>query len=420
MTPTATDTRSDTPTGTPTPTATPSFTDSDTPTTTPTDTPSYTATPSSTASDTPTITSTDTPSHTATPSFTASDTPTITSTCTVTPTWTDTYTFTPSPTITPTPLPASSSLLIAVYNSAGELVKSVFDGSAEYVPVNLNLSTTVIECGIPGAGVFISIPGYLIQAGGVQVGGLTWGADNNNGQPVESGIYTIVATVTNAFGQVSTLTRAVQVICAQPDNSLMIYNSAGEIVAHLALPMSVSVGIVSIAMPSTTYAPKISAVTGKATQPLVISVTASTGPNPLPLDWYGTNDEGVPVASGAYIAQLVYYAPGGTKTIIDIHFSVISSALPGFSGVFAVPNPALHGAPIEIMYAPVPSAYGVKGMLYDLAGRLVREAGNNGPPPLVFDTKGLSAGVYIASLEMTADGSSDVGRHAVVKVAVVQ
>jgi hypothetical protein len=311
---------------------------------------------------------------------------------------------------------------ITIYNSAGELVKNVFNGPAQYQPGGIGLSTSLVQGGGSGSddNVFISFPGYLMEPNGQEVSGVSWLANNNNGQLVASGIYTIEVQITNNFGQVTTLLKTVQVIDVVPENSLTIYNSAGEVVANIPLTVSLSIGVVSVSLTATSYDPDYSPSTGQATKAMDFFVTSSSGPNPLPLQWWGTNDQGAPVASGTYTAQLVYYAPGGTKTIVDKPFTVISSRTMGFTGLFAVPNPAQHGDPLEIMYNPISLNYSVVGMLYNLDGQLVEQSSDPGPSPLVFRTDDLASGVYIAVVEMTTAGSSSVVSRGVVKVAIIR
>jgi len=202
-----------------------------------------------------------------------------------------------------------------------------------------------------------------------------------------------------------------------PHNTLNIYNSAGEVVANVPLPVSVGSGIVSMTMPSS-YAPVYDASSGKA-QPLTFTVTSSGGTS-NGLAWYGVNAQGQAVAGGIYMAELVYYSPGGTKTLIVKSFSVLSVNMAALSGVYAMPNPAERGAALEIMYNAVPSTYGVEARLFNLAGQVVESVRNGSTGPLVFNTNNLASGVYIVSLEMTPSNFVGAISRSNVKVAVIR
>src|SRR5690606_28300441 len=119
----------------------------------------------------------------ATASATPTDTPTVTLTPTATPSSTITWTFSPSPTITQTPVPVPHQVRLVAYNAAGEQVKLIYEGPAQYLPGHLQLSAEAILTG--GAPLLISFPG-VFATGSNQVGSA---ATNDGGQVVEGGTY---------------------------------------------------------------------------------------------------------------------------------------------------------------------------------------------------------------------------------------
>ena len=256
---------------------------------------------------------------------------------------------------------------------------------------------------------------------GQVISGGVWNANNSNGQPVSNGVYTIKVEVKNAFGQVTSLMQNVQVISVVPVNALEIFNSAGEVVAHMILP-PVANGhrFVAMSMPATTYAPVYSASSGNAQASLQFNLTEDTGAS-VSLGWNGLNDQGVPVASGSYTAQLIYNAPGGggAKTVTDQAFVVIQKNAPaGFAGAFAYPNPAVHGSDLRVSY-PVTQAYSVVGELYNLNGEVVESATDSlQTGVLTFPTAHLASGIYLVSLSKNQDQTVAVSRG-ILKVAIV-
>jgi hypothetical protein len=170
---------SSSPTVTPSGSITPTFSITGTFTNSPTDTP--TATPSQTSTNTPTAS----PTFTATSTFT--DSPTITPTPTITVTYSNSPTFTPTSTITLTPTPVTEPVLakpwpnpfrplldqrlrldlgvalagtvkVKVFNLAGELVDTVFEGNA------LNGTLTIYWDGTNKDGDLVASGMYLVLA----------------------------------------------------------------------------------------------------------------------------------------------------------------------------------------------------------------------------------------------------------------
>jgi hypothetical protein len=419
-------------TSTNTPTITLSWTPSDTPTGTytRTDTPTFTASatqtntfsPTSTPSETPTFTDTRTPTASASPSPTRTDTPTATLTRTPSPTRTVTYSFTVSPTITETPIPSPFRVVIGAYNSAGELVRIIFEGNAQYQPGDLQLNKDLIPGGASGTdgAVNISFPGYLMDPKLGKLGSVLWYADNNDGQLIAGGVYTIKAEVVDNFGQITSLQRSIQVVSVRAENELIIFNGAGEIVARPPLPATLSGRpLTTVWMKTESFAPSFNP-DGTTVAGLRFYFKDETGATSW-VDWDGKNEFGLPVASGSYTAQLLYSSGAGSsaKIIENRGFVVIQTASPAnLDGAFAVPNPAMRGEPIKISY-PTSLAYSTTARLFSLDGQLVAQTDDQAKTGwLVFSTSGLAPGVYIAKVEKLAGGASVCRR--LMKVAVVR
>jgi len=396
----------------PTPSATPSQTPSATQTATWSATPSASAspsvtatftqsvtfspspTPSATATDTPSATQTETwsatPSATATPSttLTASPTNSVTATATSTPTSTATSSYTSSPTITvtwtasPTPQPEPYRLSVTVFNSAGELVNNLFNGSTSALPLGLSLSQASIVAGIGGTSLLL--PGSLVGLNGP----LSWNGTNNTGQPVASGVYYIKIQTTNAFGQTTSYTSAVSVLAAPSQSWLVISNSAGEIVWR----QQVANGSTNVNMPAEVafagMGTQASAKTGTT-----ITVAGSGTVQNIP--WNGLNLQGRLVSSGSYSAVLETEQVGSAVNVETVKFQVIDG--PGgdpLSQMELAPNPAVHTEQARILYNP---AFGEATVLvYNLAGERTLAASDPGDSGvLLLDLSGLSSGVYI-------------------------
>ena len=449
----ATPTRTSTATATPTVTDTAQYTPSNTPTSTdtPTDTPTFTETvtftdsPTSTSSATITVTKTPSATTTASPTFTSSLTQTITFTGTPTFTETPSATETPSSsptktasttrtvtptgtiswTASPTPVPLPHHVTISAYNEAGELVKLIFSGGAQYLPGDLNLSKDVIPGGAtgPDGSLGIKFPGYLWDpSSGSAIGGVTWKADNDGGQIVSGGIYYIKVEIVDPFGQVTSLQHSVQVVSVLPENTLRIYNSAGELVANLGLPTTTGTGRYgSVRLPEEQYAVKYDEASGQIVAGGAFQVVVADEKGvETSVYWDGRNAQGAPVASGSYTAELVYNAPGagGSHVVEAKGFVVLQAGDPAtLGGSFACPNPASHGADIMVSY-PTSTRYAAVARLYNLAGEMIDQAEDRGHTgKMSFITKSLASGVYVIKIDKLSGGS--VVARTTIKVAIV-
>jgi len=68
---------------------------------------------------------------------------------------------------------------------------------------------------------------------------VVWDGNNDNSGSVGGGMYTIKAEIVDPFGQVTSLVQSVQVLPGGSQQSLDIFNSAGELVRTIRLPVPV-------------------------------------------------------------------------------------------------------------------------------------------------------------------------------------
>jgi hypothetical protein len=452
FTATATPTRTPTPTFTASPTATysasptPSFTASPTPTftftvsplNTPTNTPtvtdtySFTASPtySFTASPTQTFTASPTRSFTASPtqtftasptrSFTASPTQTFTASPTATFTHSPTRTFTASPTNTvspscsSTPLPQPYQVSVAIYNSAGEKVKDLYNGAAAYDLTHLQVGVAGPQAS--GAPVLVDLGGL-----GTSGGDLVWNGSNQGGQWVANGVYYVKVTSLDPFGNATTVTESVNVIGVENQESVEIFNSAGEVVRKFDLSgVTSTVQNIVLNMPAGQSAVSASTdpVTGAVTGGVNLTLSLSNGAS-QPLFWDGMGSGGAPLQSGTYLLELVRTQPGQTSTIKTLSVTLLASkngsALAVAASAKVGPNPVLKGGDVAVRYQPNAQNW-VVARLYNESGELVAQTLDFGSGTLNFGG-GLSAGVYMLDFEVRS-GDLVVARR-ILKVAVI-
>jgi hypothetical protein len=309
--------------------------------------------------------------------------------------------------------------VVAVYNSAGERVRRLFDGAAQVLPGGLALSAEVVTAA--GGGLHIGIPGWLWDPGQGLRSGLDWRADNDGDQPVDGGVYTIKAEWTDGFGTVSSWQQPVQVIALQSRNELIIFNSAGEAVARPPLPAPASGRAYNgLALKEISYAPAYDPSSGIALAGFRIELTDETGAV-TPVDWDGKNRNGVPVASGLYVAELVYGpSEGGSRHIIETKsFTVLRTGSDSVLDRAVVwPNPVRRGGPLFVR-VPLQTAFSVSVRLYGLDGAaLAAAADDDGDGWIGLETARLAPGICLLDLEARSAGQ--VVSRRLRKVAVVR
>ena len=428
-TPTATPTN--TPTSTDTPTATP--TNEDTFTATLTITPTYTATPSATPTATNSFTSTWTPTYTATPtatptatnSFTSTWTPTYTATLSATPSRTNTPTYTSTATrtatstititstVTLTPCVMPFKVVMNLYNAAGERVKVLYDGAAQMVPEELDISSNTITVG-DGSQFVVSFPGFLENGSKV----ILWDGENDNAQIVESGQYYLKADIVDSFGRVTTMVETITIVRADVENTLIIYNAAGEAVRRIEMPKTAQ-QYVNFALESNAYNIEIDPATGAASKVLPIGLVSETGVAYTAM-WDGKNDLGELVTSGSYTMQLISRSAGYQRVLMSKPVVVVRSEEQGGNGnPLIVPNPVPAGSDtLDITYTLTGASTG-QATLYNLAGeRICVQKDEAGTGMLSLNVKNVAGGVYVVIFEQH-QGQATLSRK-IMKAAIIR
>jgi flagellar hook assembly protein FlgD len=298
------------------------------------------------------------------------------------------------------------------------MVNNLFSGSCQN-----SADQAVVSQGTPPAGdpVLVNINGMTCSDANLQ-----WNGTNTNGQAVQGGTYYIKICSTTEFGAITCISDPITVLNETNPSSLLVYNSAGEVVADLnvaGLPspaMGISVNLAGGAT-GIVVSPNPNALS--PTGGVQIQVTMADGVTTTAY-WNGYSEAGQPVQSGSYLIQLSTSVPGSSAQLKSIPITVLGSEDQSVQGMalsaYAAPNPVLDGSTgftVQYKGNGVDSAVGV---LYDLAGERVAqaEAGPvSGPAVLHFAGK-LSAGVYMLDFEVR-DGEVALARH-VLKVAIVK
>ena len=275
---------------------------------------------------------------------------------------------------------------MAVYNTAGERVRSLYSGPASAAPGAVSLSQPAL---IPGLG---SVTLLMDSQPATGPAALAWDGTNDQGQAVAPGTYYLKVETRDPFGQATVFDLAVQALAAPLDGAgtLDIYNSAGERVASLALSPAASIVDFSLAQDS---------FVAGASGGLVIHCVDSSGA-PQTLVWDGRNAAGQAVAAGVY--TLLPRSQAGTSSLKAIDLTILSA--PGLepTAPHLAPDPAQPGATSLSIQGPA-SGQDWTLNLYNVAGERVRQGGGKSGALLQVPLAGLSGGLYVAEIR-TRDG----------------
>lgn len=302
---------------------------------------------------------------------------------------------------------------MTLFNSAGERVRLLFTGSSQAVPKSLSLSQDALLSGSSSTDLIL---GSLLTDGSDR---LSWSGDNDNGQFVEGGTYYFKAEYSDPFGSVTALIVPVQVIRGQGEQTLEIFNSAGEKVFARGLGLSITAAVALDVGEDGVLAFEYDPATGSALASARIAVRDQDGKEVV-LPWDGRNQQGVPVSGGSYTIQVTSVSAGGKRDVISRPVQVLSTAKePLAQGTIqVVPNPSRGEKPVVIQYMPSPGAYG-RARIYNLAGELVAQAADpSRSGQLRAEVQGMAGGIYLIDLEST-NGTAVFARRQL-KLAIVK
>jgi hypothetical protein len=271
-----------------------------------------------------------------------------------------------------------------VYNSAGELVRTLYVGAASEEPTELDLDKNDFVGSQDK--VDLLLHGQLSGA----PNGLSWDGSNDGGQWVSAGSYTIQVQVTDPFGQTSSFFKPVTVLPVQSETWLNLTNEAGETVwaQHLSTPVSNwSLSSESIVLAGEG--------TGNGAPVLRINLDLAGGGTSF-VDWDGRGANGRLLNSGVYQLTLSSIQPGQSARVQTKTITILRGADADLlAGAILGPNPA-HGVDtVQVRYTPVANLDGASAELYTLDGGRVTTALDPGKTgTIVLPVSSLSGGVY--------------------------
>lgn len=290
-----------------------------------------------------------------------------------------------------------------LYNSAGEVVRHLFDGHLQSQPSELDLSADTL---IPGLSqVALDLHG-LHYAG---QGSLIWEGQNDGSQNSGGGLYYLKAEFTDEYGNVKALIKEVQVLSAPTPPRLEIYNSAGELVLrqNLSGAFASSNGL------------RLDSGSNSVGDGGKVTVYLREVSGELPWTWDGRNDRGTMVSAGSYLMKLVSPGPDGSVSVQTKDFILLRAPEDDLLGpILPEQNPLRGDSPVRLRFKPDASV-NLSVRAYNLAGELLAHVeANGGSGSLSLQSGTWASGIYLLEVEAYRDHS--LLKRSVLKVGVVR
>lgn len=301
---------------------------------------------------------------------------------------------------------------INVYNSAGEVVRSILVQNFTEPINSISLSTTNTITTLHGSGSSINI-----MFGGTIIG--TWDGLNNQGVPVTNGNYSIQVDNIGQSGVVTSVSQKVIVNRSLANISASVFNTAGEKVRDLYYVVDdpSSASMTNVTLNENTFKAGVNtAVTGQgSTGALSLAyIYVQTSGAPLTLTWDGTNNEGDIVTPGVYTIE-VHWDNGSGSTSDITRDIVVMGSYGVFGTVVARPNVLNNenGWVTTFDGTGVQNAWQLKVNIYTISGQLVKSLESPAGQPLIgWDTStGYASGLYIAVAQVNNSQGGLVSRQ---------
>jgi len=271
---------------------------------------------------------------------------------------------------------------IIVYNSAGEVVRLVTRTGAYDIINDFTVENTTFSPDDGGTAI-ITVGGYVYE----------WDGMNNQGAPVQNGVYYIKVEIKDEYGYSHIVVKDVTVLTNNIIAELRIYNSAGEIIKVIPVNGLAEAG--SNELKINPESPQAFSPGDPENRYAYITYNGNT------YQWDGTNELGRIVNNGLYTIKMVVKDEKAYMSVAEAQIMVLHNGYEVVNNVKIIPNPfnPLAGNMIKIRYNAMATAK-VTVKIYNIAGELVKQlAGGNGDAEIIWymdESRGrVSAGVYV-------------------------
>lgn len=285
---------------------------------------------------------------------------------------------------------------VNIYNSAGEVVKTIVIQRFGQPINNISLSTTnrITTLQGPGSSIDIIYEGVVIG---------TWNGSNNSGQPVSNGTYRVQVDSVSPTGTVTSVSQQAVVNRNLGTLTVDIFNSAGELVRSLYTAVmdatDSELSTEETVLGSNILKPGSPTSTSQGSVP-DISILVDGGAGPMTLLWDGSNNEGTYVTPGAYTVQ-IHWAAGAAQERTVIQQVVVLSPQ-GLAGAVVIEPNVLgvkYGTTAIFNAFSIAGASSIRVRLYTLSGELVDDLTSpSGQPQVSWNASGTASGIYISAV----------------------
>ncbi|HTA77265.1 MAG TPA: hypothetical protein VK791_08925, partial [bacterium] len=296
---------------------------------------------------------------------------------------------------------------VNIYNSAGEIVKtiSVQNVAAPIDNISLSTSNLITTLNGPGSSIEILYDGYVIGV---------WDGSNNEGQPVSNGSYRVQVDSKSPSGVVTSVAQNAVVNRSLANISANIYNSAGEMIRALYYSATDATGATmnDVVLSSGVIKPTASGSTSITTGiPAVARIAIQSSGSSVTMIWDGTNNSSSYVSPGIYTIDVHWNEGSGNSQVIKREIMV----LPGYNAsgiVVAKPNELNTSNGMNTIFdaTSVMNAYFIQVQIYTLAGeRLQTLTSSYGVPQVNWNATGVASGIYVAVVTIQNANGGTVG-----------
>jgi uncharacterized repeat protein (TIGR01451 family) len=280
---------------------------------------------------------------------------------------------------------------VAVYNEAGEVVKSF--------PVKY-LSNVVDGMDLSSNGVLSNVGDSVTMTwGGGRVLG-SWDGTGNSGQLVGNGTYYVKVDSVDAYGTTTSVTKPLTVNRQVVKLTIQIYNKAGELVRSLYSEMpGTDTKVTDVTLSASVIHPSGD---GKDGLPSTVGIVLSNG---VAAVWDGTADNGVNVGDGIYYIHVKAENTESGTVDITKDVSVLGSR-PNTGNTGVWPNALTASHMVATLHAQnLDSTQRIKAVLFTIAGAKAGTVeGFVGQNDVKWDLSAYQSGLYIVVLD-TMDGN---------------
>jgi flagellar hook assembly protein FlgD len=282
---------------------------------------------------------------------------------------------------------------IGLYNSAGELVKTL---AVKYMSNPVNDVTLLADAVLSSVGDSVTV---VMGNDGRVLG--AWNGTNKVGDLVANGTYYLKVDSVDAYGTTTSVTKQLTVNRPVSKVELKVYNEAGELVRTLYTETAGPIENVTDAhLTATTISPSQTGTGGTQT-------TAVMADDTLLAVWDGRDDKGQIVKNGQYYVEVKTDDGKGAHSTVDLPVSVLA-ANNGATTASVKPNVLTPMNPMGLIDGGSPGST-LTARIYRLNGDLVVTIqGAAGAGNAWWDSRGAAAGMYLVVVDVVnADGTKN-------------